>query len=193
MPQTYNSPGVYRQEIFVKTPPVLQTGVPGFVGFAGAPDAGGLGGAGVIFNQPVMLNRKEEFGVYLSSVPGSYLEAAVTGFFENGGMRCYVVPADTTADPVQALRNAIAALAPLEDLDLVAVPDASTLRDFEKLLDHQAIAQVQAEVLRHCAEQGNRFAILDSLPAASVDDVMSQCQQLVMGQQQPVNGALYYP
>lgn len=164
MAQTYNSPGVYRQEIFLKPPPVLQTGVPGFVGFAGPPPGGSLQ-----INHPVAMTRKEDFSTWFSSVSGSFLADAVTGFFDNGGTRCYVVAADGSTNPVQGLVNAIATLAPLEDMDLVAVPDASTLLTFEKALDKQSIARVQAEMLRHCAEQGNRFAILDSLPGASVD------------------------
>ena len=145
------------------------------------------------------LNRKEEFSASFSSVNGSFLADAVAGFFENGGTRCYVVAADASTDPVQGLVDAIAALAPLEDMDLVAVPDASTLRTSpdvnsdDTIPDKSSIARVQAEMLNHCAQQGNRFAILDSLPGASVDDVMDQSKQLPLGQQQPMNGALYYP
>ncbi len=188
MAQTYNSPGVYRQEVFLRPSPVLQTGVPGFVGFAGPPPGGNRR-----INQPVALSRKEEFTALFSSASGSFLADAVAGFFDNGGTRCYVVAADSSTDPVQGLVNAIAALAPLEDMDLVAVPDASTLLTSGKVPDKPSIARVQAEMLTHCAQQGNRFAILDSLPGASVDDVMDQCKQLVVGQQEPVNGALYYP
>ncbi len=188
MAQTYNSPGVYRQEVFLRPSPVLQTGVPGFVGFAGPPPGGTRR-----INQPVALSRKEEFTALFSSASGSFLADAVAGFFDNGGTRCYVVAADSSTDPVQGLVNAIAALAPLEDMDLVAVPDASTLLTSGKVPDKPSIARVQAEMLTHCAQQGNRFAILDSLPGASVDDVMDQCKQLVVGQQEPVNGALYYP
>jgi uncharacterized protein len=183
MAQTYKSPGVYRQEVFLKTPPVLQTGVPGFVGFAELPPGGTTQ-----FNVPVSLSRKEEFSVWFSSVNGSFLADAVGGFFDNGGARCYVVAANSTVDPTQGLVNAIAALAPLEDMDLVAVPDASALAP-----DTPSIARVQAEMLTHCAQQANRFAILDSLPGASVNDVMDQCGRLVIGQQEPANGALYYP
>ena len=43
MPPAYNTPGVFRQELFLKPPPVLETGVPGFVGFVGPPTSGGLG------------------------------------------------------------------------------------------------------------------------------------------------------
>ena len=74
-------------------------------------------------------------------------------FFDNGGARCYVVAANSAADPTQGLVNAIAALAPLEDMDLVAVPDASALAP-----DTPSIARVQAEMLTHCAQQANRFA-----------------------------------
>jgi phage tail sheath protein FI len=48
-------------------------------------------------------------------------------------------------------------------------------------------------MLLHCAQQGNRFAILDSLPGAAPEAVMNQGRQLVLGQQEPLNGALYYP
>ena len=188
MPQSYNSPGVYRQEVFLKAPPVLHTGVPGFVGFAGAPPGGSLQ-----INQPVALSRKEEFGTTFSGVSGSFLADAVNGFFDNGGVRCYVVAADSGVDPVQSLVNGIAALAPLEDMDLVAVPDAATLQTYSGDPDTDSIARVQADMLRHCAQEGNRFAILDSWPGAAPEVVTNQCQRLVIGQQEPLNGALYYP
>jgi Bacteriophage tail sheath protein len=188
MAQTYNSPGVYRQEVFLKPPPVLQTGVPGFVGFAAPPPGGNLN-----INQPMPLSRKEEFAASFGTVNGSFLANAVAGFFDNGGLHCYVVAADVSGNPEQALVNGIAALAPLEDMDLVAVPDAATLRTFNALPDTDSIARVQAEMLLHCSQQGNRFAILDSWPGAAPDDVMNQCQRLVVGQQEPINGALYYP
>ena len=75
----------------------------------------------------ILRHRKEEFSVWFNSVNGSFLADAVGGFFDNGGARCYVVAADFAADPTQGLVNAIAALAPLEDMNLVAVPDASAL------------------------------------------------------------------
>jgi phage tail sheath protein FI len=43
-------------------------------------------------------------------------------------------------------------------------------------------------VLRHCDDTGGRFAILDSRPGATVDEVLAQRAGLVS-----VNGALYYP
>jgi len=187
MAEIYKSPGVYRQEVFLKPPPVLQTGVPGFVGFA-VPLPGGPA-----INQPVALNRKEEFSAQFSSLTGSYFADVVAGFFDNGGIRCYAVAANAATDPARGLVDAVAALAPLDDMDLVAVPDAATLQTPDKLPDTESILHVQSEVLKHCAEQGNRFAILDSWPGAGVDDVIDQCRQLTGDGQEPVNGALYYP
>jgi len=189
MAQPHLRPGVYPEEVVLKAPPVLQTGVPAFVGFVRPPPGGGT----VAIGKPVALRRKQDFDVQFSAEPGTYLADAVAGFFDNGGSRCYVVPAAASPDRAQGLVDAIAALAPLDDLDLLAVPDAISLLTLEGAADKPAIARVQAEMLRHCAEQGNRFAILDSLPGASVEDVMTQCQTFVVGQQEPVNGALYYP
>src|SRR5262245_2777499 len=138
MAQSYNTPGVYRQEVFLKPETRLPTGVPGFVGFA---DAGGQAGPEV--NTPVVLHRKEEFAARFGSRPESYLADAIAGFFDNGGVRCYVVRAHPSGDPVAALQHAMAPLAPLDDLDLVLVPDAMSLRLTDGRPDVSAIVQVQ--------------------------------------------------
>jgi len=186
--QTYSSPGVYKQEAFLTPSPALQTGVPGFVGFA-LP----LPGVDARLNRPAPLNRKDEFAALFSSPDRSFLADTVAGFFDNGGRRCYVVAAAPEGDPVQSLVDGLAALAPLDDMDIVAVPDASVLQADDATPDKPSIARVQAETLAHCAQHGDRFAILDSLKGASVEEVMDQCQQLVLGQREPINGALYYP
>src|SRR5262245_53348675 len=123
MAPIYKTPGVYREEIFLKPEARLPTGVPGFIGFA---DAGGQGGPD--FNQPVALHRREDFAARFGARPESYLAEVVNGFFDNGGVRCYVARAKTGEHRAAALQDAIAALAPLDDLDLVAAPDAMSLR-----------------------------------------------------------------
>jgi len=188
MTPIYKTPGVYREEIFLKPEARLPTGVPGFIGFA---DAGSQGGPD--FNQPVTLHRKEEFAARFGSRPESYLAEVVNGFFDNGGVRCYVARANPDGDRMAALQNAIAALAPLNDLDLVAAPDAMSLRLENGSPNVPAITQVQRQMLAHCAEQGDRLAILDALPARAADGVLDQRASLTLGQAEPVNGALYYP
>lgn len=188
MASIYKTPGVYREDVFLKPEARLPTGVPGFVGFA---DTGGQGGPD--FNQPVALHRKEDFATLFISRPESYLAEIVNGFFDNGGVRCYVARANPDVDRMVALQGAIAALAPLDDLDLVAAPDAMSLRLADNNPDVTAITQAQRQMLAHCAEQGDRLAILDALPARLAEGVLAQRDSLTVGQAEPVNGALYYP
>lgn len=178
----YPRPGVYRQDVFVKPQLRLPTGVPGFVGFAGA-----VGAHGPAVNVPVALQRKEEFAALFGSLPGSFLGDAVVGFFDNGGVRCHVVRADPGGSPVTALAAALASLGALTDVDLVAVPDAVGLSSES---DTQL---VQREVLAHCAAHGDRMALLDGLHGATPDAVLAQRSAVTMGGAEPVNGALYYP
>jgi hypothetical protein len=175
---TYQSPGVFREDVFQKPKASLPTGVPGFVGFTIPQDDGS-------FNVPVALHRKEEFPDKFESLDNSYLEDVVSGFFDNGGISCYVAPADAN-EGKNGLISALDALAPLTDLDLVAVPDAMTL----PLSDAQSVQQA---VLAHCADQGNRFAILDAIRDDQAGNLTSHRNMILTGQKEPVNGALYYP
>ncbi len=174
----YQTPGVYREEVILKTAPQLQTGVPGFIGFVNSDSAG-------LFTQPVSLNGNNEFDArFEGHLPdGSYLADAVHGFFSNGGARCYVAVAGLT----EALEKALGSLSSLTDLDLILAPDAMML-----LPDVEAVKRVQIEMLKHCQDHGNRFAILDALPN-DVSGVMEQRDQIAKGLREPINGALYYP
>ncbi|NJN88507.1 MAG: hypothetical protein HC881_22235 [Leptolyngbyaceae cyanobacterium SL_7_1] len=82
--------------------------------------------------QPVVsLRRLQEFTNQLIGLPNGYLAAAVQGFFENGGTRCYVLrlqaPNESTAQAIalqsENLLAALKVLEPIADLDLVAIPD----------------------------------------------------------------------
>jgi uncharacterized protein len=183
----YQTPGVYREETVLKSAPQLQTGVPGFVGFVNAKSAGGL------VNEPLALNRKSDFDTLFQDklAPGTFLAEAVSGFFLNGGVHCYVVGArfeesSDAASKEKALKEALQALSPLTDLDLIAIPDAMTL-------DVEAIKRVQSEMLRHCEVNGDRMAILDALPTALMSSLIAQRNDITTGVREPVNGALYYP
>jgi phage tail sheath protein FI len=183
MALTYQSPGIYREDVFVRPAAPLPTGVPGFVGYGSAVDGG-----------VVALHRAEELSEQFTVAAGvdGYLADAVAGFFSNGGERCYVVGADASGDQehqAQALEDALERLGPLADLDLVAVPDAMTLAA-------DAALRVQNATLAHCARHGNRFAILDAPggqdPGTDVVPVLTAWRQGMTGGQ-PANGALYFP
>src|SRR4029077_15360736 len=169
---TYRSPGVYLEPVFLKPEARLATGVPGFIGFAnGTP------------NQPMSLHRKDEF--LFATPPDAFLAEAVTGFFDNGGTRCYVALVETgpSVDPIAAFAKAIESLGPLTDLDLVAVPDAMALDDDARggqgrgpdamrPDDNASVEQVQRAAIEHCAKHGDRLAILDAHPAATPAQVL---------------------
>jgi len=183
MENGYQTPGVYREEVILKSAPQLQTGVPGFVGLVNSESAR-------LFTDPVLLNRSNEFDArFEGHLPeSSYLADAVHGFFENGGARCYVAVAGLTAgENEKALEKALDSLSPLTDLDLIAAPDAMML-----LRDAEAVKRVQIEMLKHCEEHGSRFAILDALPK-NVGNVIEQRNHITKGLREPINGALYYP
>jgi phage tail sheath protein FI len=182
------SPGVERQDVFLKPQARLETGVPAFVGFAEpkpkpSPDGKSIKPeAGV----PFALHRKIELAENFSHPANGFLADAVAAFFDNGGERCYVV--GTAGSDEAALRGGIDALAPLADLDLIAIPDAMALRR-----DHESVWGVQRHAVAHCAAQGDRLAILDSLSESARDGLRAQRDFILGGQTEPVNAALYYP
>lgn len=269
---SYKTPGVYREEVFLKPEVALPTGIPGFIGFADAIAPLDALPAGLALNTlPIPLNdqirydagqkrlvfqgfmTEEQRGVVLSLLPestdvalaggfrraiatlfeyaqrtvvlyrkqeftgsnqrqefaskllspaASYLPEVVSGFFENGGTQCYVVRADPGLEREAALTDEalFRALAILVDLDLVAVPDAMTLRYPNQVPDREAIIRVQRAVLQHCNQEGDRIALLDALPSLvegqpslTLADILAQQQQLIANQPEPLNAAFYYP
>jgi uncharacterized protein len=184
------SPGVRREDVFLKPQLRLATGVSGFVGFVepGAP------------NDPFPLRRKQELADNFSCPADGFLGDAVAAFFDNGGERCYVV--GTAGRDAAALEAAIDALAPVNDLDLLAVPDAMALPMVMLPMvmvtpgvtpDRSATLRVQHYAVKHCAKQGDRLAILDALPGSSVDALLAQRDAILLDQAEPVSAALYYP
>ena len=199
----YMTPGVYAQNLVAATGAALRTGVPVFLGLASnGPIA-----------QPRALTSAAEFGpLFGVERPGSYLATSARLFFSNGGRLCYVL---RLADDTRAALDAgLAAIGALEGVDLVCAPDIMRAvlpleraalgsnsiwsgyaqqpgsDSFGPTEPLRALALQQA-VLDHCTGQGDRFAILDALPAsklASANYVFQQRAGL-----NAANGALYYP
>lgn len=142
----------------------------------------------------VVLNRQEEFAEKFdvaSQGSENYLKEAVTGFFDNGGSRCYVARAllsktqPSDKDKKEALLIAIDALALLIDIDLVAIPDAMTLYQ-----EPEAIYEVQQAAIQHCAKYGDRLAILDGCRDSQL---VKEQREKIAENQIGANVALYYP
>ena len=171
-------PGVYREEVFAKPKRQLLTGVPAFLGLASQ---------GAV-NQPQELTLWTQFlQSFGTSLPNSYLYYAVRGFFSNGGTSCYIVRLDEDLAPETALLQGLESLAALDTVDLICVPDLSRLSR-----SSEQSQRMQAVILDHCQQLGDRFAILDAWKDATVATVQQQQQQL---SEHPgaLNGALYFP
>jgi uncharacterized protein len=190
MSWTEKVPGVYWQEVAFRPEPKLMTGIAGFVGFADGPGDGKT-------TPVIALHRRDEFAVRIKGAEGSYLADAVAGFFLNGGLRCHVACARLKADAsdrqkADALLKALEALAPLTDIDLVAIPDVMMVYwpGAKEKLDE--IIRLQMALLQHCEVNSGRLAILDALPAET-QTVIEQRRRIASGAREPINGALYYP
>jgi len=204
MSSVYNVPGVYLNEIVLGPPPRLATGVPGFVGYVVPKRSGEVS---TLPDMPVVLHRRDDFATVFGEFPGSarpesYLADAVAGFFLNGGVSCYVagiewVAGKKSTDKKDELLKALESLAKVDDIDLVAVPDAMTLylnADATSGLDKDSVLSTQVGMLRHCQMHEGRLALLDALPSYDSYTVSDHCKEI--RSQEPssvVNGAFYYP
>lgn len=175
-------PGVYWETVFPETPPPFVTGVPAFLGVLPTTKAGRIS-----LYQPQALSLWKQFEQFFGMAkPQNLFARTVQGFFENGGEHCQVIwLADLSA---AALEQGLNALTLLPNVDLVCVPELAMLDD------RLTVQQRQAQILRHCDEGGDCFALLDAWDArqGAIADIQAQVQFLttVQGSQR---GAIYGP
>jgi phage tail sheath protein FI len=175
----YQAPGVYPQDVFPPPAPSLLTGVSAFLGYA---DDGKPGG-------PYPLTLWPQFETKFGAPrDDGFLGYAVRGFFENGGLLCYVVPLDKEATPLTALRGGLAALQDADPVDLVCAPDIMASASLTGPPDVEAVTALQVEVLVDCQRTGGRFAILDAV--LTPDTATVEVQRANLNSQ---DGALYHP
>jgi hypothetical protein len=180
----YQTPGVYLEDVYPPPAPSLLTGVPAFLGYVGpGPDGKPL----PVTAQPLTL--WPQFQKQFRPPRGNgFLACAVRGFFENGGLLCYVVGLDEDADPLSSLQAGLDALHDVDSVDLVCAPDIMTGASLTQSLDAGAVTVMQQEVLAHCELAGGRFAILDAVLTSDTTTVEKQRAKLASE-----DGALYHP
>jgi len=112
-------------------------------------------------------------------------------FFANGGGTCYIVSIGTYAESKavdkEKVVTALAALKKEQEITMVVVPEAASTPDCK---------DIQTQVLAHCGEMMNRFAILDVQPKAADNEVMSEQIEKFrtnVGANYLSYGAAYYP
>jgi len=140
-------------------------------------------------DQPVLLTSYAEFvavfGPTTAGLANSYLAPSVAGFFANGGSRCAVVRVGAADDPTligfdggPGARTGLQALLDVDEVSIVAIPGAGT-------------PAVQAAMIAHCEDAGDRIAILD--PASAADGISEiMAQRALLGTDQGF-AALYFP
>lgn len=181
----YMTPGVYKEDVFLTPPTALRTGMPAFLGFVKEKRLWAL------INGPQMITLWNQFEERYGALGSdSYLPQAVRGFFENDGKQCYVILVrlhDSVESTREAFKKGLGKLECLDSIDLLCAPDIMWSFQHDDL-NVEAAKALQADVLKYCEEQGDRFAILDSIPEANTKEVLQQRKRL-----RGDNGALYYP
>lgn len=162
---TASLPGLYWQDVFPPRPVLPLTGVPAFLGIGSSPDG----------KQAQVLHLWTQFrGI---EAAGSFMSDAVRGFFENGGRDCIVVWLKDASK--EALDNGLMADSVIDTADLICAPG---MTDVDR----------QAQILKYCADMGDRFAILDAPSISNGEDLRKYGRSL---KERPGSdfGALYGP
>ena len=188
-------PGVYVQERRARSRRALPTGVPVFIGLVG-PDAPMPAGTttGADTYGPVALHHKAEF----LGGAAMFLGHAIDGFFDNGGGYCYVVGIKAnpafSAFAAERMSKALALTVALDDVDLVAMPDAHALLDEQGAVAESLVLELQRDMIAHCTTAGTRVALLDGLrDKTAIELIKDQVKQLGIPAVGPVNAAIYHP
>lgn len=149
------TPGVYVKEVATGPRPI------GAVGTSCAAFLGVAPNAAAHVNEPVACNNWSQFlKEFCQDKPkATDLALAVLGFFMNGGGRCYVLNlgdanAPLAGDPLK--RTCLAALAPIDEIAIVAAPGHTG-------------ASAYSDILTHCERTEDRVAILDAPDIREVD------------------------
>jgi hypothetical protein len=142
-----------------------RTAIAGFVGRTSRSPAYGTGSE----DEPILVTSWEQFQYSFGGYePGLLLPHSVYGWFQNGGTECYVVRTESD-NPMLALgdidggkRTGLYALEHTP-VTIVAAPDLAAL--FEQLGGgyeaRHSVESLQARLIAHCEQVGNRLAILD--------------------------------
>lgn len=171
----YTTPGVVATVVREEAPALPDSGVPVFLGAIGASDPAK--------EQEPIETLSAFLGRHGAVAGEGVLGRALAGYFANRGGPCFVFTwsADDPAGLADALRRSLS----IDGIDLVCAPGITTLDS-------------QRAILSHCAETGERFAILDApaglerLPADAWAAAASQAQTLRDEGLGPW-GSLYFP
>ena len=172
MSSLYRSPGVHVESAGDRYVPLekVETGVTAFLGCT----------AGGPAHEPTRVGSFEQFVKVFGAADG-FMTQAMRGFFDNGGRTAYVVNVqpegglDPTPDDFIGLSGTLPrglqALERIDGVDLVVAPDL--MHQYQRSVGFQEperVLAVQRAIVDHCERMHDRFALLDALPGASMDE-----------------------
>lgn len=218
------TPGVYIQEKNAFSTSVVEaaTAIPAFIGITEK----AVNGSESLANKPWKITSMTEFVQYFGGAPkpvfnlsiatdsnnalyckeiveGQYFKVSkpsalytlyynMVMFFANGGGTCYIVSVGTYKKGKidnDNIKLALDSLKKIREVTLIVVPEAvNTAKETCK--------NIQTDVIMHCGEMQNRFAIFDVHPKEKDEDQMSQQIedfQTGIGSNYLSYGAAYYP
>jgi phage tail sheath protein FI len=169
---TYQTPGVYIQEISTLPPSVAQvaTAIPAFIGYTARSQASET--VAEVAEISSLLEYELRFG---KAAPTSFsvdsndnvtptgplqpawlMYYAISLYFKNGGGRCYIVSigAQTGTASVEAFERGLRALEREDEPTLIVAPDAV-------LLEQDKFDSLNTQMLALCNKLQDRFAIFD--------------------------------
>ena len=195
----YKTPGVYVKEISKFPPSVagVATAIPAFIGFTEKPEFDKDKMPQVVKIKS-LLDYENLFG------GGPKLELNDSGelqnhkfvmydsirlFYDNGGGTCYVVSIGdykSTNFDADLYKDGLTPLKKVDEVTLLVAPDAAML------LNETQLGELHQDMLKQCAELGDRFAILDPKLNDSLDVALEDFRNNV-GNNNLSYGAAYYP
>jgi len=189
MPSSFNRPGVVVESFPPPPDLAFRTGVAGFVGPASGNGTEPLPLARLFTSWPDFAAAYRDGGQWRQGVWTSdgALWHGVQGFFANGGSRCWVVlhaPAPG-GDQLAGLATGVAALAQIDDVDLVCAPS---------LMFQLGPLALQQQLIRSAEVRDDWFLILDAPSPTLQQDLGGWIASLrAAPSNRPYNAALYHP
>lgn len=205
---SYKTPGVYVEEIpkLPQSVADVPTAIPGFVGYTEFASSNSDISVPDLLNKPKKIGSLLEFERFFGKAPQLTLSDdgdlnhrfvtydSIRLFYDNGGGVCYIVSIgdyktqnkDITPE---AFKTGLKKLEDIDEVTLLAMPDATTC------LDASQLASVQQAALLQCKTLKDRFAILDVKEDFSKENADDSIQTFRdgIGTEGLEYGAAYYP
>lgn len=203
------TPGVYISEInqLASTIAKTSTAIPVFIGFTELPQVGALKIDGMMeFEQFFGKGYTTTFRIVANqaAIPDRryFLYDSIRLYFQNGGGPCYILSAGIYADPIvnsghvkAALQSQLSELQHLDEVTLVAVPDAhfqfddGTSATVQPLLpaDYSAVMN---NALTTCANLTDKFLLIDY---QTTQTTASELRSAISATTELKHAAVYYP